>query len=97
MKKKYPETHKMIVLSSAHVTENTARAMSANEAAFIYYEKGDYGWFLPVMDADYIRVTRESGFEDVGIILEYAAAQGCTWVMLDADADTCDDLPSYDW
>lgn len=35
--------------------------------------------------------------QDLAVVLGYAMGKGCALVRLDADGETLDDLPTYDW
>lgn len=100
------ETPRMLVLSTAHITEITAMRLNrkvkglltGDERALlpVVYEKGEYGYIMPLIGEDDDR-QRWLAFTDLSAIRKLAEAAGCTWIMLDQDADTVDGLPVYDW
>jgi len=100
------ETPRMLVLSTGHVTRGTARDLEdyCNPGTLgehrprtvpIAFAKGEYGWIiaiLPDREEDFARWT-----DDLLAIRKLAIEAGCTWIMLDRDADTVEGLPTYDW
>lgn len=87
-----PEIQQMLVLSTAHVTEETATMLDRAEANFVRYGKAEYGWFIPILDDPQPDMPA-----DLQACVAYAKTHGCTWIMFDCDALTVDDLPTYDW
>ena len=92
------ETPRMLVLSTAHVTKETALRFQGNWRNELppFYAKGEYGWIIP-LQSDGNGEERWQYCSDLLMIRRLAEANGCTWVMLDRDADVVDALPSYDW
>lgn len=86
-----PTTHKMLELSTSHVTRETAWVLDTGKWCYV---KGDYGWFVHVPDPS---DESEAMPDDLRWILAYAREVGCHWIMFDRDADPIDELPSYDW
>ena len=97
------EIHKMLVLSTMHVSQSTAELLdigcpsihNGHCADGIGYPKGDYGWFVyvpeePEQDSDIPA-------DLLAVVVAFARAQACNWVMFDRDADKIDDLPVFDW
>lgn len=91
------EIHKMLCLSTAHVSRETADDFE-NPVGMgtlpIFYEKREYGWFVVVSkdvetDKDYPA--------DIVEVLAYARARGCTWIMLDQDGPVIDGLRTWEW
>ena len=87
------EIAKMLVLSTAHLTEATCNSYLPGWDGPAY-QKGDYGWFVPMFD--HFRECVD-GADDLRACMEKAAALGCEWLMFDRDADQVDGLPVYDW
>ena len=83
-----PEIAKMLVLSTAHVTRETAEWLNTETVG---YRKGDYGWII-YTDADPDELAPE-----LVACLEFAKAQGCEWIMFDCDADKIDSLETFEW
>lgn len=82
----------MMVLSTAHITEDTCNRW-LNEEAGPAYRKGEYGWFI------YAHWTESTSAMpvDLAACLEFARAKGCGWVMFDCDASSVEELPEYGW
>jgi hypothetical protein len=92
------EIAKMLVLSTAHVDEDTAlrltKGMLPTDFCTTYFAKGGYGWFMHVSEeiAD-----REANPQSLANCLDFAVRHGCQWIMFDRDGDTVDELTTYDW
>ena len=91
------EIAKMLVLSTGHIDEITASRMTDEPYTFEHvnvYGKGEYGWFVNVREeiAD-----REAQPKSLADCLDFAARQGCQWIMFDRDGDQVDELPTYEW
>lgn len=107
---------KIIELSNAHVTLDTARILddmaetrdsfrlpdtSGNDAYIAVYPRDEFGWFLSI-PAEPLGVVPPIVNDDgcvrvVAGVVRYAQSKGCSWVLLDRDADKTEDLPTYEW
>lgn len=97
-----PEIAKMMVLSTAHLSEETCTvyvsniALGLTEGSIVAYEKGEYGYFVHVPEDP-----ADSEKPDVPLELRsamhVARLAGCQWIMFDRDGDTVDNLPTYNW
>lgn len=94
------EISRMLVISTAHITEGTADAL--NESVYGYesgidlcvHEKKDYGFFIHIPE-DW---KEERGLPpDLQACMELAGGNGCGWLCLDRDAETVSCLPVYEW
>lgn len=90
------EIAKMLVLSTAHLTQHVATAwLMQCGAGFSVYDKPDHGWFVYVptkpsaCEGDYPRCLTDCW--------ALARQEGCLWIMFDCDGDIVDNLPTYDW
>ena len=82
------ETHKMLALSTAHVPgEAEVDAMKMN---VVVYDKPAYGWFIPIVE-------QSKPPEWLMPLWRFAKDQGCTWLMLDRDAERIEGLPFWEW
>lgn len=94
---------KMLTLSTAHVSEDTAALLedtlqqTLGTAPFICFQKDDYGWFVHVPADVSMRESLDTFPEDLRTCMDHARAEGCTWLMFDRDADLVEGLPAYDW
>jgi hypothetical protein len=87
------QMEKMMVLSTAHVTHETrVRLDNENFDGLVAYDKAEFGWWIAIVE-DELDPTQLP--DDLRQVLIYAKKFGCAWVMLDCDADTIDDLPTY--
>lgn len=91
----------MLSLSTAHIKAETAKRME-NEGfeCLAVFEKGPYGFFVPVPDLSMLH--EDSCFhdelpEDLFACIKFAASQDCCWLMLDRDYEAVSGLPTYNW
>ena len=92
---------KMLELSTAHVTKQTAEQLdelcsNRNYDDVIVYGKGEYGWIVygyPSADYD----PPENTPADLQDVITLARERGCYWIMFDRDADKIEDLKTYEW
>lgn len=87
------EQHNMIVLSTAHVSEQTADALNQEGFPDIIHEKIRFGWLI-LYDDHY----KEYGMpEDIYALMEVAQKYNARWIMLDRDASESHEIRTYDW
>lgn len=89
------EIEPMLTISTGHITKDTADAFDAkmgDDGIPAFFPKGDYGWFVFVPD----QIEPECP-ADLASLLRFAKEKGCTWLVLDCDAEQVDGLPTYDW
>ena len=89
---------KMWTLSTGHITEKTNEYLSESINSTemnrpIVYEKGEYGYYIPVMDED----DEVEYPEDLQRIIEAARDFDCSLICLDTDGEIVKWLPVYDW
>lgn len=91
---------KMLDLSTAHITENTADALNEGyDFNLVIYPKAEYGWFIHVPDEEFFE-DEEKVFDlptDLVRLIDIARVKECTWIMLDRDGSIHDNLPTYIW
>jgi hypothetical protein len=85
----------MLVLSTAHITQETAEAMEARDLPFTCFAN-EYGFVVSAKNFE-TETFKPSIPEDLAKVQEYALANGCTYIMLDRDAPQVDGLPVFDW
>lgn len=99
------EISKMLTLSTAHLTEKTAKALeeaaeelppycTINWAPSFTREEG-YIWH--VGDENPVVQAGRDFPDEFAALFSLALENGCDWLMLDRDADTADNLPTYEW
>jgi hypothetical protein len=88
------EIAKMLIISTAHVTENTAKkfdGMFSLPSSGVPYK--DVGWLFAV---DQESIANDIS-HDLWECLDFARRQGCQYLLMDRDADKIDELPQFDW
>ncbi len=94
------EKYNMLVLSTGHVSMETAELMDNNNISrVVLYNKGDYGWFVYIPDEgiDFDELEDGECPADLYRCMKYARDNGCDWLMFDCDTETIDELPVYNW
>ncbi|MCC2248928.1 hypothetical protein JUJ52_03015 [Virgibacillus sp. AGTR] len=91
------ETPRMLVLSTAHLTNDDRKWLNEqtvhNNPRLVVYPKSEYGWFIPIIeDSDFLK---EDVPENIVKLLQFTRVTRCTWLMLDRDADIINELPIY--
>lgn len=93
------EIHKVLVLSTTHVSEETAAMIDAAAAGrdfpFAPEFSRNEGWMFYCYKPDEVDLSKRPA--DLVKVMEFARACGCQWVMFDRDGDTVDGLPIYEW
>ena len=96
------EIDKMLTLSTAHITENTATLLANNIKKdnpylknIAVYPKGDYGYFIYMIDEISENDIRLPA--DLRTCLQYALDLKCTMLCFDRDGDIMSDLKEYNW
>lgn len=97
------EIHKLMVLSTAHITKDADAHMtdlmgedSAREVANgAVVDKLPYGWLITIGSED-----PDDGVEYYPSLVDcvrYARKYGCPLLRLDSDGPKMKDLPTYNW
>lgn len=94
------EITKMITISTAHITEDTANKLErevkygTNDIPLSIYAKAEFGWLIFVSDyyKDLLNMPK-----DLMDCLDLAKENDCEWLCLDCDGLIVPDLPTYDW
>lgn len=89
------ENHKMVALSTAHLTEHTCNTWlpAAADHGFSAFPKADWGWFIPIMPV----CPGHSLPRDLAAVMSWAKLQGASWIMFDRDVEAIDELTYHDW
>lgn len=91
------EISKMLTISTAHITMETARELNiesnTNNMQLSVYKKSDYGWFIYVNDD----LDNRTIPDDLLKCLEFAKDLGCEWLCLDCDGEVLEYLYTYEW
>lgn len=87
-------TMRMFDASTCHIEESTAHWLDDDNTDAIVYEKGRYGWFIPISVGE---ENLDDMPKDLIALFFYAKGKGCEWLMLDRDGYVNEDLPVYNW
>lgn len=91
------EIHKMLCLSTAHLTFSTRTLLEQDELpGSIFFPKDIHGWFMHVPEQLLLQDTLVDAPTDVRDCLTLACARGFQWLMFDSDGPTMDELPMYE-
>lgn len=90
----HPRILLMLDLSTAHLPQELAEDLSGY--AGVTAHELPYGWLLYVPEQQAGGDGAEPPAE-VLAICRFARAHGCAYVLLDRDAETVADLPTWDW
>ena len=84
------ETFLTAIVSTAHLTKETADAMEkGEELEGVAYDKLPYGYRVYLIN--------ETAPEGSEAICKAAAKQGCRWLEFDCDGPTVPGFPTYYW
>lgn len=99
------EIHKTLVLSTAHVSVDTLRALgdSMNDQgtakSLVAYSKGDYGWYVQVpedvTDPD-VHIGLIAHHKELMRLCLRAETLGCEWLCLDCDGPEVDGILTFE-
>lgn len=99
------EIHKTLVLSTAHVSVDTLRALgdSMNDQgtakSLVVYSKGEYGWYVQVPEDVKDMETHEElltyHMELLRLVI-MTEIEGCEWLCLDCDGPVVDGILTFE-
>lgn len=90
------DIEKVVVLSTAHVSEDTATKLDNNRLKITVINM-KYGWFIPV-DEYNLTQSKNDGFPtELHNLMHMAKDMDCQWLHLDSAGNTVSWLPTYDW
>jgi len=97
---KHKSIHPMLDVSTGHISLETAiflqrETENYNAPQIIVYEKGEYGFFIPVIPEAFEEY--EQLPDDLMALLNFALSRGVSWIMLDRDGDTIEGLTYNEW
>ena len=93
------EIREFIVISTAHVSEATAKLLDnipAKDWPCAGGAYADYGWFVYAHDEN-AGVGKDAIPDDLFNVMTWARKQGCDYVLLDCDGEEVEGLPVHDW
>ena len=83
----------IIDISTAHIPEHTAKALTYKSITELVYESwSDYGWVIWV-GADYA----DEEHKELNDIIKYCQRHGIDYLKLDCDGDTVEEFPTFEW
>lgn len=98
------EITKMLTLSTAHITEETAKRLEKdpddNNLGLSVYSKSNFGFFIYFRDIDGNlpkEYTNDDFPEDLYKCILLAHELGCEILCLDCDGEETELLEKYDW
>lgn len=86
------ETRSVVVLTTAHVSEATAQALSSGALGETVLAT-PYGWIVKARH----RGALHNDLRDLEAICEWAVKNGFDWIEFDRDAESIESLPVFDW
>jgi hypothetical protein len=89
------EIRNFLTLSTGHVSEATAKILDNNKLEDWPCFGGTVstvGWFIYAHDENPGDIPA-----DLFAVFEYARKHNCPYVLFDCDADTIEELPTFDW
>jgi len=84
------EIHKILVLSTAHITEETSEWLIEEG-----YTNDEYGFWLYCKSDSMLKSPEVPS--ELKKVLIFAASKDCAYVKLDRDGDTVSGLNTFDW
>ena len=94
------EICKMLTLSTAHITQETAKVLETHSSPWAdydlaIYDKDDFGWWIHLPDEEITELNNVP--PDLVECIKLAEQNGCEWLCLDCDGEVVDCLPTYEW
>ncbi|MCG8273898.1 hypothetical protein MIC97_20650 [Aquamicrobium sp. NLF2-7] len=93
------DVRRYIVLSTSHVSEETARRLDnipAGDWPCLGGPYGQYGWFLYAHDEN-AGIGKDEIPADLFTVMTWTRKQGYDYLLLDCDGDEVEELPRFDW
>jgi hypothetical protein len=93
------EIRKFVVVSTAHVSEATAKSLDDHPNTkwpCLGGPYGEYGWFLYAHDEN-SGPERDAIPDDLFEVMTWARRRGFAYILLDCDADEVGGLPIHRW
>ncbi len=93
------ETRRFVVISTAHVSEATAKRLNSTPPKHwpcLGGPYGEYGWFLHAHDEN-AGVGSDAIPDELFDVMIWARRQRFDYILFDCDADQVAELPAFDW
>ncbi|CAX24287.1 conserved protein of unknown function [Methylorubrum extorquens DM4] len=94
-----PDVRNFVVVSTAHLTEPTARCLDrtpANQWPCLGGPYGEYGWFVYAHDEN-SHAGPDPIPDDLFGVMTWGRKHGFDYILFDCDGDLIEDLSSHDW
>ena len=94
-----PEIRRLVVISTSHVSDKTAKLLDYTKAHQWPCRGGPYrefGWFVYAQPENE-RAGRDAVPDDLFAVMQWAQANGFDYILFDCDAEAVDELATYDW
>jgi hypothetical protein len=95
------EVTKMLTLSTAHITEQTARALDnepdSDKLNLCVYPKSEFGWYIAITD-NIDEIINDKGMpEDLADAIRLTKDLDCKTLCFDCDCEPLSYLKTYSW
>ena len=91
------EITKMLTISTAHVSNETAELLDIDDIlGVVLYPKDDYGWFIHI-DEDFMNDYEDEIPKELFKLMKFTKDIGCDWLCLDSDGEVLEYLDVYEW
>lgn len=84
----------ILVISTAHISPQTARLMDAGAINAGFYSAYEHGYQLLTVEWENYKDIMPDDLKDC---VKFAAEHGCDWLCLNSDANPVPNLPVYEW
>lgn len=86
----------MLVISTAHVTEETAKTLDMGSLPFglVCHAKADYGWMIFVGSEE---AEENTAPDELDALIQHCRKLGIDWLCLDRDAAEHPEFSIFDW
>ncbi len=88
---------RILDISTAHVTAETARMLEDGEAGPTTLQHPRGFGFLVYVPSDPDEPLDENIPDDLKTVMLHAREYNCDWIMFDRDGMVINDLPEFDW
>ena len=100
------EINKKLVLSTGHIQATTSKILDMEDdpqtealAEILIWERSEFGYriYVPLDDGPAYHMTVAALCPELAALMLLTHAQGCKWLVLDADGPKHEQLPAFDW
>ncbi len=89
-----PEISRTLTISTAHISQGTARLIDMDAINIGFYSRGESGYHITTVGWEEYQDEMPG---DMKACVKFAAEHGCDWLCLDADGPVVHGLPTYQW